>query len=96
MAFRQAVFWLHLVAGVVAGIVILAMSVTGVLLAIGLASIGTAGWFHRVGNLPRGCDGTNLNGEVSMTQGALFGWCARVPTNSPRSGPLVSPPVARS
>lgn len=33
MSFRKVVFWLHLAAGVIAGIVILVMSVTGVLLA---------------------------------------------------------------
>lgn len=33
MRLRKAVFWLHLIAGVVAGLVILVMSVTGVLLA---------------------------------------------------------------
>jgi uncharacterized iron-regulated membrane protein len=33
MSFRKALFWLHLVAGVVAGVIILVMSVTGVLLA---------------------------------------------------------------
>ena len=32
-AFRKLVFWSHLVAGCIAGVVILTMSVTGVLLA---------------------------------------------------------------
>lgn len=33
MSFRKAIFWLHLVAGVLAGIIILIMSLTGVMLA---------------------------------------------------------------
>src|SRR5262245_58755954 len=33
MTFRKCVFWLHLIAGIAAGIVVLIMSVTGVLLA---------------------------------------------------------------
>ena len=33
MSFRKIIFWLHLIAGVVAGVIILIMSVTGVAIA---------------------------------------------------------------
>ena len=39
MNFRRCLFWTHLACGVVAGIVILMMSVTGVLLTAAVASV---------------------------------------------------------
>jgi uncharacterized iron-regulated membrane protein len=46
LPFRQVLFWMHLTAGVVAGLVILLMSVTGVLLAYEKQIIRMADGFH--------------------------------------------------